>query len=183
MKEIQLQNIDIELFEISFSRFKKCVTSDLEFDFDARVLKTKSIEFDKGHLVALGSFYGGDQFIKRMELVINQVQKICISFEIGYNLKAIDIWTDWGDDVEFNPANLYSAELYWTDKLGKVLSVKSKQILKGVLPDFDFNQSAFKNNKRYAYFVLHRTLVLILVDGDNAEISHLFNVGWNEIQI
>jgi hypothetical protein len=181
MKQIKLSNIDIELFKKSFSNFKIFVTSDFEFDFESQELSTNSSDFDKWHLVTLASFYGGDLFRKNNELVINASQAVNITFAIDYNLPKISFNTKWNDRIELNPAYLHSADLYLTNKLDNILSEKSKLIIKEKIPNFDFGQSVFFSPKKYAYVIINKTLVFIMAEKNNAEITHIFEVSWNEI--
>ena len=181
MKTIKLTNIDIKIFKDAFSKFKKNVSSDFEFDFDNFELSTSLDDFDKWHLVTLATFYGGDLFRKKNEIVIEEFQPVNISFKIDYNLPKVIFKSKWDDIIELNPAYLHSADFFLIDKLIKMLSQNSKLILKENAPDFDFAQSVFLNNKKYAYFISDKTLVLILTERDNAKITHLFQIRWNEI--
>jgi hypothetical protein len=180
MKTIRLTNIDIEIFKNSFSNFKKFVSSDFEFNFDNFELSTSLDGFDKWHLVTLATFYGGDLFRKKNEIVIEEFQSVNISFKIDYNLPKVKFKSKWGDIIEFNPAYLHSADFFLTDKLSKILSEHSKLILKENEPDFNFGQSIFLSSKKYAYFITNKTLVLVLTERDNAQITHLFQIRWNE---
>lgn len=181
MKQIKLSNIDIELFEKSFSNFKRFVSSDFEFNFESQELSTKSLDFDKRHLVTLASFYGGDLFRKNNELVINNFQTVDITFKIDYNAPKIAFITKWNDRIELNPAYLHSADFYLVHKLDNILSEKSKLIITEKVPNFDFRQSIFLSPKKYAYVITDKTLVFILTEGDNAGITHLFEISWNEV--
>ena len=181
MKKIRLSNIDLELFKDSFSNFKKFVTSDFEFDFVSKELSTKSIDFDKWHLVTLATFYGGDLFRNNNELAFSDFQAVQIPFKIDYNLPKITLTTKWNDKIEFNPAYLHSADFYLTANLIKMISENSKLILKDKMPYFDFDQSVFLSKKKYAYFIKNKTLVFIETENYNAEITHLFEISWYEI--
>lgn len=181
MKTIKLTNIDIEIFKNSFSNFKKFVSSDVEFDFDNFELSTSLDDFDKWRLVTLATFYGGDLFRKKNQIVIKGLQTLNINFKINYNLPKVRFESKWGDILELKPAHLHSADFFLTDKLIKMLSENSKLILKENVPDFDFGQAVFLNRKKYAYFITNKTLVLIETEKDNAKITHLFEIRWNEI--
>lgn len=181
MKAIKLTNIDIEIFKDAFSNFKKFVSSDFEFNFENCELSTSSDDFDKWHLVTLATFYGGDLFRKKNEIVIEGFQLVNISFKIDYNLPKVKFKSKWGDIIELTSAYLHSAEFFLTDRLIKMISENSKLILKENIPDFDFEQSVFLDSKKYAYFMTNKTLVLIQTKGDNAKITHLFKIRWNEI--
>ncbi|MBV7441703.1 hypothetical protein KRX57_09745 [Weeksellaceae bacterium TAE3-ERU29] len=179
MKAIKLTNIDIKIFKDAFSNFKRFVSSDFEFNFENCELSTSLDDFDKWHLVTLATFYGRDLFRKKNEIVIEGFQFVNISFKVDYNLPKVKFKSKWGDIVELNPAYLYSAELFLTDRLIKMLSENSKLILKENISDFE--QSVFLDSKKYAYFMTNKTLVLIQTEGDNAKITHLFKIRWNEI--
>lgn len=181
MKAIKLTNIDIEIFKNAFSNFKKFVSSDFEFNFENCELSTNLDDFDKWHLVTLATFYGGDLFRNKNEIVIEGFQSVDISFKIDYNLPKVKFISKWDDNIELNRAYLHSADFFLTDKLIKILSENSKRILKENAPDFDFGQSVFLNSKKYAYFITNKTLVLIQTERDNAKITHLFKIRWNEI--
>ena len=181
MKTIKLTNIDIEIFKDAFSNFKKFVSSDFEFDFDNFELSTSLDGFDKWHLVTLATFYGGDIFRKKNKIVIDGFQSVDISFKIEYNLPKVKFKSKWGDNIELNPAYLNSADFFLTDKLIKMLSENSKLILKENVPDFDFGQSVFLSSKKYAYFITNKNLVLLFTGRDNAKITHLFEIRWDEI--
>lgn len=181
MKTIKLTNIDIEIFKEAFSNFKKFVLSDFEFDFDNFELSTKLDVFNKWHLVTLASFYGGNLFRKKNEIVISGYQSVDISFKIDYNLPKVKFKSKWDDIIELNPAYLHSADFFLTDKLIKMLSENSKLIIKDIAPNFDFRQSVFLNSMKYAYIITNKTLVLILTERDNAKITHLFEIRWDEI--
>jgi hypothetical protein len=181
MKAIKLTNIDIDIFKNAFSNFKKFVSSDFEFDFDSFELSTSLEDFNKWHLVTLATFYGRDIFRKKNEIVIDGFQSVNISFKIDYDLPKVKFKSKWDDIIELSPAYLHSADFFLTDKLIKMLSENSKLILKKNAPDFDFGQSVFLNSKKYAYFITNKTLVLILTERDNAKITHLFEIRWNEI--
>ena len=179
--KIKLQNIDLELFKTSFSNFKRFVKSDFEFDFVNLELSTSSVDFDKWHLITLASFYGGDLFRKNKELVIKTFQEVNIYFKIDYNLPKISFETKWNDKIEFNPAYLNSADFYLTDKLTNILSENSKIILKEKIPNFEFGQNFYFAKNKYAYIIINKTLIFILTENNNAKITHLFEIDWNEI--
>jgi len=181
MKTIKLTNIDIEIFKDSFSNFKKFVSSDFEFNFDNYELSTSLDDFDKWHLATLATFYGGDIFRKKNEIVIDGFQSVNINFKIDYNLPKVKFKSKWDDIIELNPAYLHSADFFLTDKFIKMLSANSKLVLKENAPDFNFGQSVFLNSKKYAYFITNKTLVLIITEGENAKITHLLKIRWNEI--
>lgn len=181
MNRIKLSNIDIELFRNSFTNFKRCVMSDFEFDYDNLELLTNSKDFDKWHLVTLASFYGGDLFGKNHEIIINDFQLTDLTFKIDFNVPKIKLITQWNDKIEINPAVLHSADFFLTNKLENKLSKKSKLFIKEKMPLLDFNQSVFQSPHQYAYFISDNTLVFILTERENAKITHLFKVAWNEI--
>ena len=186
MKKINLQNIDIDLFEKTFERFKKFVVSDFEFNFTNFELSTKSEDFDKWHLVTLGSFYGGNLFRKNNKLEIHKIQECKIPFKISYTSPKINLTTEWNNIIEITPGFLNSAEPFLTEKLENQISEKSKMILKNALPFFNFNQSPFfseinNNNLKYAYFIIKENLIFIKVETENAEITTIFKISWNEI--
>ena len=180
MKTIKLTNINIEIFKESFLNFKKFVSSDIEFNFGTYELSTKLDDFDKWHLVTLAQIYGGDIFRKQNELEIVNTESVNIHFEIDYNLPSVKYTSEWNDEIEFYPAYLNSADFYLIDKLNRILSNPSKQIIKDQIHDFDFGQSVFLVNK-YAYFISNKTLVFIKTNGNKARITNLFELNWNEI--
>jgi hypothetical protein len=181
MKTIQLKNIELEVFESAFSNFKKFVSSDFEFDYQKQELSTYLDEFNKWHLVTLASFYGGDLFKRTNELEIVDVEQIEFKFKIDYNLPKVEIRSKWGDVIEFNPGHLHSADYFLTDNLNKMLSETAKYILQQNVPGIETIQSVFLSNKKYAYFISKDTLVIILAENNDAVVTKLFKIRWNEI--
>jgi hypothetical protein len=181
MKTIRLTNIDSEIFKNAFLNFKKFVSSDFEFNFDNFELSTRLDDFDKWHLVTLAQFYGGDLFRKKTEIEFIRLQSVDIPFTIEYDLPKITFKTAWNDNIEFNPAYLNSADFFLTDNLVKILSNNSKQLLLDNEIDLNLGQSVCLSSIKYAYFIVDKTLVLILTERYNAKVTHLFNIKWNEI--
>jgi hypothetical protein len=181
MKTIKLSNIDVEIFRDSFFNFQKFVTSNFEFDFDNLELSTSSDDFNKWHLVTLATFYGSDLFRKNNEIIIDEFQLTNINFKIDYNLPKLRFKSNWNDNIEFDPAYLHSADLFLTSKFVKLLSINSAQILKENAPNFNLEQSFFMDSEKYAYFMTDKTLILIKTKGNNATVTHLFKIRWNEI--
>ncbi|UZR96793.1 hypothetical protein [Chondrinema litorale] len=184
MKTLNLKNIRKEEFESAFNSAKKFVSSDFVFDNETQALTTPSEEFDKWHLVTLGTSYGANVFRSKMRLRILQYQDCNIRFEKRYGASKVQITTDWRDEIEIPIHVLFSADSYMLNKFYNYLNDKSKEFLHKKMPKLDAKQSVYLNGTdyyKYAFNIFKSTLVLINVNGESALISDLWKVEWYEI--
>ena len=184
MKILNLRNIKSEEFGDAFNGFKKFVSSDFVFDDETKTLTTNSEEFDRWHLVTLGTSYGAKLFRSKMKLRILQHQDCNIEIEKRYDVPNVKMTTDWADEFEVPVQVLFSADSYMLSKFYDYLNDESKEFLHSKMPKLSPKQSVYSNNAdqfRYAFNIFKNTLVLIKENQDSAQITDLWNVEWYEI--
>jgi hypothetical protein len=182
MKKLKLSHINQSFFEQSFQRFKKNLQSDFEYSVENQELTTNSFDFDKWHLVTLAISYGSNVFINSSEIRIDEHQICGIKFNKKYDTPIVNLTTNWNEKVEVNPALLFFADAFLTQKLTNLLSDQSKNFLKQKMPSFNFEQTVYGlNAKRFAYLIVSNTLVFIQDNENTGEITDLFKISWYEI--
>lgn len=185
MKTLNLENIKAKEFDDAFNGFKKFVSSDFIFDSENQCLTTNSEEFDKWHLVTLGTSYGANLFRNKMKLRLLQHQDCNLEIEKSYDTPNVKMKTDWGDQIEIPTHILFSADSYMLNKFYNFLNDESKELLHRKMPKLTPKQSVYSGDSddyfRYAFNIFENTLVLIKENQESALIGDLWKVEWYEI--